>query len=461
VIESALQPDRLYANGRLLRDVALNVDDRGRVSSIGEPAAGATRIRLAGKALLPGLVNAHSHAFQRTLRGRTEWRREGVAETFWSWREQMYRVAGGLGPEGLRIVARSTFTEMLLAGITTVGEFHYLHRDLNGRPYEDPNELGWQIRAAAEEAGIRLSLLRVAYRRGGRSSGLEGAQRRFDSGDPEEFMRDTEALAARASEDRLFSVGVAPHSVRAVPVELLGDLAREARRHGWPIHMHVAEQAAEVTASLAEHGRRPVEILADRGLLGPDFTAVHAIEILPHEAAALGQALVTVCACPTTERNLGDGVVPARLLQDCGVTLALGTDSQVQIDLLEDARELEAHLRLTLGQRAVLARKGDDPMDLARTLFAAATTGGARALGLPVGDLVASAPADFFTVDLRDPSIVGCDDAALLSALVFGLSPRAVRDVAVGGRLVVRDGHHAGAERSSAAFERLQVSLWS
>ncbi len=457
----ALLPDRLYAQGRLLRDVALNVGESGLVDSIGAPAPGAERVPLTGKALLPGLVNAHSHAFQRALRGHTEWRRGQDTESFWTWRDRMYRVAGRLDPDGLRVVSRLAFIEMLLAGITAVGEFHYLHRDGQGSPYADPNELAWQIRGAAEEAGIRLALLQVAYRRGGSAHALEGPQRRFDSGSAEDLVRQTEALAARASRDGLFSVGLAPHSVRAVPVELLVELGREARAHRWPLHMHVAEQGTEVIDCMAEHGRRPVELLADIGLLGPDFTAVHAIELLPHEAVALGQAKATVCACPTTERSLGDGVVPAKLLQDCGVTLALGTDSQVQIDLLEDARELETHLRLTVGQRAVLARGGDDPAELAQTLFAAASVGGARALGLTVGDLSPGTPADFFTVDLREPSIAGCDDTSFLAAVIFGLSARAVRDVALRGRFVVRDGDHPGARRAVEDFERLQESLWA
>jgi formimidoylglutamate deiminase len=460
MLPSALQPERLYAQGRILRDVSLNVDERGCVRSIGPAQEGAQRVRLAGKLLLPGLVNAHSHAFQRTLRGRTEWRRDGAAESFWSWREQMYRVAERLDPEGLRAAARLAFVEMLSSGITAVGEFHYLHRDPSGAFYDDPNELAWQIRAAAEETGIRLVLLRAAYRRGGRSEELQGPQRRFDSGSSDEFLRDMDALSARASRDGLFGVGLAPHSVRAVPAELLATLAGEARRRGWPLHMHVAEQPAEVSACLEEYGRRPVELLTDLELLSPSFTAVHAVEVLPHEAADLGRARVTVCACPTTERNLGDGVVPARLLRDSGATLALGTDSQAQIDLLEDARELESHLRLTTGERAVLAERGDDPTDLARTLFAAASSGGARALGLPVGDLVAGAPADYFTVDLGDPAIAGCDDESLLAALVFGSSVRGVRDVAVGGRLLVQDGRHAGAETAVADFQRLQERLW-
>jgi formimidoylglutamate deiminase len=454
-------PDRLYAQGQMLRDSALNVDERGLVLSIGEPVAGAEEVQLAGKALLPGLVNAHSHAFQRTLRGRTEWRQTGAPETFWTWRTQMYRVADSLSPEGLHTAARLAFTEMVLAGITAVGEFHYLHGDPQGRPYADRNEMSWQLRAAAEEAGIRLVVLRVAYRRGGSHHALEGAQRRFDAGAADEFLRDTETLAARADPEGLFSVGLAPHSVRAVPVELLKELAREGRARQWPVHMHLAEQPAEVTACLAEHGRRPIELCADLGVLGPDFTAVHAIEALPHEVLALGKARANVCACPTTERNLGDGVVPALGFLEAGASLALGTDSQIQIDLLEDARELESHLRLMLGQRAVLARRPEDLSDLARMLFSAASEGGARALRLPAARLEPGTPADCFTVDLGDASLAGWDDGTLLPAALFGMSQRAVRDVIVQGRFVVRDGHHPGAAKAISDFARLQESLWN
>jgi formimidoylglutamate deiminase len=410
--------------------------------------------------MLPGLVNAHSHAFQRTLRGRTEWRESSGAENFWSWRTQMYRVAGALDPDGLRVAARLAFTEMALAGITTVGEFHYLHRDREGRPYADPNEMAWQLQAAAEEVGVRLVLLRVAYRRGNHRTALEGPQRRFDSGEVDRFLEACLALASRSGSD-LFRVGVAPHSVRALPARDLAEIVRFGRARGWAIHMHLAEQPGEVSACLEEHGRRPAELCADLGLLGPDFTAVHAIECLPHEIAEIGKARANVCACPTTERNLGDGVVPARGFLDAGATLAVGTDSQVQIDVLEDAREVELNLRLTLGQRVVLGPAVRYPGALAHLLFEVASIGGSRALGVSSGALVPGAPADFFTVDLADPSIADVSDDALLSNIVFGGSSRAVRDVAVQGRFIVRDGQHPAAARAVADFGRLQETLWS
>jgi formimidoylglutamate deiminase len=410
--------------------------------------------------MLPGLINAHSHAFQRTLRGRTEWREASTPENFWSWRTQMYRVAGALDPDGLRIAARLAFTEMVLAGITTVGEFHYLHRDRAGRPFTDPNEMGWQLRAAAEEVGIRLVLLRVAYRRGNHRAALEGPQRRFDSGEVDRFFEESQALASRSSSD-LFRVGVAPHSVRALSAGDLAEVVRFGRARGWAIHMHLAEQPGEVSACLEEHGRRPAELCADLGILGPDFTAVHAIECLPHEVAELGKARANVCACPTTERNLGDRAVPAQGFLDAGATLSVGTDSQVQIDLLEDAREVELNLRLTLGQRMVLGPVRRYPGALAALLFDVASVGGSKSLGVSSGALVPGAAADFFTMDLADPSIAEADDDALLSSIVFGGSPRAVRDVAVRGRFVVRDGHHPITARAVAEFARLQDTLWS
>jgi formimidoylglutamate deiminase len=410
--------------------------------------------------MLPGLVNAHSHAFQRTLRGRTEWQEASARENFWSWRTQMYRVAGALDPDGLHVAARLAFTEMALAGITTVGEFHYLHRDREGRPYGDPNEMGWQLRAAAEEAGVRLVLLRVAYRRGNHRTALEGPQRRFDSGEVDRFIEDCQALAVRSNSD-LFRVGVAPHSVRALAARDLVEVVRFGRSRGWVIHMHLAEQPGEVSACVEEHGRRPAELCADLGLLGPDFTAVHAIECLPHEIGEIGKARANVCACPTTERNLGDGVVPAGGFLDAGATLVVGTDSQVQVDVLEDAREVELNLRLTLGQRVMLGPVARYPGELAQLLFDVASSGGSRALGMSPGALTPGAPADFFTLDLADPSMAGASDDVLLSSIVFGGSQRAVRDVAVQGRFIVRDGHHQAAARAVADFEGLQETLWS
>jgi formimidoylglutamate deiminase len=472
----AYEPDLLYVDGAFRTSTALVVGPEG-VLSIGPAPQGVTRHLLPGTAILPGLVNAHSHAFQRTLRGRAEHRvpfRE--SDDFWSWREEMYAAALALTPDDLFAASRMAFTEMVLSGITSVGEFHYLHRDPSGRPYGDPNLLEKRVIDSAAAAGLRIVLFRVAYERSGFNVEPNPRQVRFLEG-ADDFSRNLEALATELPRDNArVRLGVAPHSVRAVPRESLRRHGERARSLHLPLHLHAAEQPLEVDACLAESGRRPVELVSDLGLLCPDTTLVHAIHLNDAEVAAIGQSRTNVCACPTTERNLGDGIVPADALLAAGAALCLGTDSQATIDLLEDARELELHLRLLRLRRAVLDVKprlpseesavapgGASELDrssLARRLFACATTGGARSLGLPVGALAPGAPADFMVVSLDDPSIAGASADDLLPAVVFGMARSAVRSVFVGGEEVVRDGRHRQQEETVGDFAALQRKLW-
>ncbi|HZI20419.1 MAG TPA: formimidoylglutamate deiminase [Pyrinomonadaceae bacterium] len=504
---TAWAPDLLLsAVGRFERGRALVSDARGSIAAVvplggavgdeeiaravsralGLPAGGVRVARLAGRALLPGMVNAHSHAFQRVIRGRTEHRSAASRDSFWTWREMMYAAAERLTPEGVYDASRMAFLEMAAGGITTVGEFHYLHRAADGRSYDDPNLLAKEVIRAARDVGVRIALLRVAYARAGFNQPPHERQRRFVEPDPQVFVADTEALiedlardAAEASGTgggtgaghRPAWVGVAPHSVRAVGVEHLRAARDLAAARCLPVHAHVAEQPAEVEACLAETGRTPVEFLAAEGLITSEFTAVHAVHVSPAEIGLLARAGAFVCACPTTERNLGDGVVPADALLEAGVGVALGTDSHAQIDLLEDARELEYHLRLVRLARNVLAPgagAGDDETRphpasaLAARLFDCATAAGARSVGLKGGGaLAAGSPADFFTVDLEDPTVAGAGDEDLLACVVFSLSRAAVREVAVGGRLVVEGGRHAAQEETVARFAALQRELWS
>jgi len=464
----AYLPDLLYARGKVWPGAALSVKD-GAVLEVGEPAVGCEWIRLKGMAVFPGLVSAHSHAFQRAIRGRTE-RRSAGRPDFWAWREAMYRAAARLGPDDLFVVARMAFHEMVRAGITCVGEFHYLHRDPQGRPYGDPNELAKQLARAAREVGIRLALLRVAYSRAGHGKPEDPLQRRFVEPSLDDLLRSLDDLEAELCGDPLVSLGLAPHSVRACPAPWIERLAAEARRRRLPLHLHVAEQPAEVEECLAEHGVRPVALLDRLGALSETTTAVHAIHLDEAEIALLGKARATVCACPTTERNLGDGIVPADRLLAAGARLALGTDSNVQVDLLEDARALEYHLRLQRLERAVLepeanGRAGDGrPDSLARRLHGFASQGGMSSLGLPGGTLAPGEPADFVVVRLDDPSIAGASEADLLSAAVFSMARTAVRDVYVGGEVAIRDGAAAGGRIPAAAvvgdFQAAMRRLW-
>jgi formimidoylglutamate deiminase len=452
----AFLPDLLYSQGRFLADTALLVRD-GVVESIGPVPEGARVERLTGRALLPGLVNAHSHAFQRTIRGRTEWRESGhETDDFWTWREQMYRAAMSLTPDEVFAVSRMCFLEMALAGITTVGEFHYLHRTPEGKPYDDPNELSHRVIAAAREVGLRIALLRVCYARSGFNKPPNPDQVRFIEPSAETYLKGLDQLRERYHNAESWA-GMAPHSVRAVPRDWLVELQRHASQHELPLHMHLSEQPKEIAECQAEYTCRPVELAHRLKLLGPRFTAVHAVHLDPQEKTLLAVSKSTICACPTTERNLGDGIVDPSF-----TAVAVGTDSQVQIDPLEDVRELEYHLRLQKLERAVLApRDGSaDRSALARWLFACASVHGSRSLGAGPGTFEPNASADFFCVDLADPSIAGASRSDLLAAIVFSMQRTALVDVAVRGNWVVRNGRHARQEEIVREFAAVQKRLW-
>jgi formimidoylglutamate deiminase len=403
------------------------------------------------------MIDVHSHSFQRALRGKAESRRRSGPD-FWSWRNIMYRCALALTPEEIYDVARMAFLEMVLSGITAVGEFHYVHRDSAGIRYGNPNLLAEQVIRAAQSVGIRIALLRCAYVRAGHDLPPDPGQVRFLEPDPERFLQDSEDLSARiASMAATVSFGIAPHSIRAVPRDYLRLISEWAQARRLPTHMHVAEQPAEIAACIAEYGCTPFELLDELGLLNPNFTAIHAIHLQPGEIGRMAQAGITVGACPTTERNLGDGILPADALLDAGVSIAFGTDSHTQTDALENARELESNLRLNHLQRAVLdGRKGES---LPRLLFDCATRSGARSLHLDTGALEPGRPADFIAVNLNDSAIAGSLPEELLTNMVFSMSPRAVSDVVVSGQRITVSGSHPQEEQITAAFAKVQHRL--
>jgi formimidoylglutamate deiminase len=459
-------PDFVYTGGRFESGMAIVCDGQGRITNLTREGEGAGRVvRLKGRAALPGLVNAHSHAFQRVIRGRTE-RRTSAQDSFWTWREMMYSAATRLGPEEIYAASRMAFLEMALSGITSVGEFHYIHRAPDGSAYDEPNLLAKAVIRAAVDVGIRIALLRVAYARSGYQAAPNARQVRFYETEVEDYLRNVESLKAELARTGTETawVGLAPHSVRAVPLPYLREIARYAEgKDPLPLHMHIAEQPAEIQACLAEHGRTPVELLASEQLLTRNFTGVHAIHITREEARQLAEAKASVCACPTTERNLGDGIIAADLLSGEGVRIALGTDSHAQIDLLEDARELEYHLRLRKLERAVLAPVDDDSSSaLAGRLFECATVHGASSINSPGGEIAVGRPADFFTVDLQDPSIAGATPAEdLLACIIFGLGRAGVREVFAGGKQIVAEGRHNSQPEIIERFITLQHRLWS
>ncbi len=400
-------PDLMFAEGRALEGAGLLVDSTGAVAGIVRPedAAGAQVNRMPGKALLPGLANVHSHTFQRLFRARAEGRSTG-GDTFWTWREQMYRAAGFVSPEDVFDVARATFLEMLSAGITVVGEFHYLHNDGDGRPYADANTMAKAVIRAAESVGMRICLLRSAYLRAGFEREPHPGQRRFyETSDA--YLRNLEALTGEMAKTPLVAVGAAPHSIRAVPLPVVREIAAFAKERQLPLHMHIqrAARGERSVSSRVRHDARDADGRAGDSLGANDAGACDSSDAAEFERVARFRS--TICSCPTTERNLGDGVFPADVAMRLGIPVAFGTDSQAQIDILEDARQSEYHLRLAKRERGILDNVNGQ--DIAGRLLASATVAGYRALGLPGGTLAPGEPADFFTVDLNDAALLGTD----------------------------------------------------
>ena len=453
------RPDLLYHRGRFRRDAGLLVGENGRVTEIVDaPQTSECKIVcLPGKALLPGFINAHSHSFQRLIRGRAESRRVSGPD-FWSWRETMYQAAADLDPEGVYDVARMAFLEMALAGTTTVGEFHYLHNAPDGRPYDDPNLLSRKIIDAARSVGLRVVLLRGAYQRSGYEVPANRGQIRFFESTGTFLENVASLLAEFPADSEGVRIGVAPHSIRAVPLEDLCEIVFWGRERKLPIHMHVAEQLGEVLACKREYGYSPLELLERQNLIDSNFTAVHAIHMSIEEIGLLAAAKGTICSCPTAERNLGDGVLAADEVARRRIPIALGSDSHSQIDPLEDARGLDYHLRLTRRQRVILDEIHDQ--ELSARLFECATTSGAKSLMIPGGELKVGFPADFFTVDLSDPCIAGNSPDDLLSLIVFSLTRSAISEVAVGGRLLVRDHSHSEQEEIISRYLKTYQRVW-
>jgi len=452
-------PDLLYLDGTFVTDRGLLVDDAGRIERVPTKHESGTDniVDLPGKALLPGFVNTHSHSFQRLIRGKSE-SRIVSGRDFWSWRGTMYHAAAQLSPDEVYDVARMAFLEMILAGTTTVGEFHYLHTDPAGHAYDDPNLLSKQVIAAAQSVGLRIVLLRTAYLRSGFGLPRDPGQTRFFESTGE-FLRNMTELAAQYQDtSNKVRFGVAPHSIRAVPLDDLAEIAAWANTKQLPLHMHVAEQVAENEACVREYGCTPVELLSRNRVLSRSFTAVHSIHIQPDEVEELAHACATICSCPTTERNLGDGILGADRVMAAGIRVALGSDSQAQIDPLEDARELDYHLRLRDQQRAILDLI--EERNIAERLFSCATLNGAQALSVPAGEFVPGSLADAFTVNLDDLSIAGHSPEDLLPILVFSLNKSAIRDVIVNGKVIVNDQKHPLQTEIVARYQEVHRRVW-
>jgi formiminoglutamate deiminase len=401
--------------------------DGERIASVGAGVASPPpeAISLPGLTI-PGLANAHSHAFQRALRGATQVGRGD----FWTWRARMYEVAETIDPDLYRALARATFGEMALAGITAVGEFHYLHHQPGGAPYDDPNAMGKVLIDAAREAGIRITLLDTCYLHGGFGERAAGGQLRFTDESVEAWAQRVDALEAGSGG----RVGAAIHSVRAVDPASAAVVAALAAQRSWPLHAHVSEQPAENQGSLAAYGNTPTAVLAEAGALSERFTAVHATHLDEGDFALLGGRRCGVCLCPTTERDLADGVGPARRLAVAGSRLCLGTDAHAVIDVFEEARAVELDERLASGVRGSHS---------SAELLRAATAAGTDSIGWPeCGRIEPGALADLVTVGLDGVRLAGTSAEHALESVVFAASAADVRHVIVGGRFVVRDGAH-------------------
>lgn len=407
-----------FVGGNTERGVKVNCGDDGSITevSIGTEQGGASV--LAG-VVLPGFANTHSHAFHRALRGRTNTR-----GSFWTWREEMYRIANRLDPDTYLELATATYAEMVMAGFTAVGEFHYLHHQPDGTPYSDPNHMGEVLKEAAKRSGIRLTLLDTCYLSGGIGEPLRPEQVRFGDGNVDRWAERSSRLTA----DENTRIGAAIHSVRAVPADAMPTVAEAAS--GRPLHVHLSEQPQENGECLAIYGVTPSELLSREGILGAETTAIHATHVEASDIALLAASSTGVCLCPTTERDLGDGIDSGFALDQAGVRISLGTDQHVVIDAFEEMRGIEMNQRLTEQARGLF------PPD---RLIRISGENSHRALGWPEGGRIAvGAPCDLVAVDLDSVRTSGSEP----EQVVMAATAADVRTVIVGGREIVSQGEH-------------------
>ena len=411
-----LVPDLVLNSHGAVPNLGVTIED-GRMVEVGPATEGE---RLPGRALAPGFVNDHSHAFQRDLRGRVEQRSfDHIHDDFWTWREKMYELAESMDQDSMRRTAERCYREMLAAGYTSVTEFHYVHHRIDGTHYDDPNALARAVVEAAENVGIRLLLLPTAYARGGIP--------RFRDSSLEAFFEKVDALREWTGERELLEIGVAAHSVRAVPRGWLESLAEYARIHNLPLHIHADEQPREIGECEKEHGMRPIELLSETGFLGPRTTVVHATHADDNELDLLSKHASSVCACPTTEGNLGDGFLPAEGILKRGIRLSIGSDQHARLDPFEELRELETNARRLAGRRNILVAEGETSPTpyLLRT-------------GWQRDRLKLGAPADFVEIDLAHLDLSDVEPEHLTSALVFGAGRDVVAASWVNGQRVYR-----------------------
>ena len=451
---SAFFAERALLPSGWANNVRLEVDAAGVLTQVqaDSHAEGAERL---GGPLLPGMPNLHSHAFQRAMGGLAE-----VAgnpnDSFWTWRDLMYRLVGKISPEQMGIIARQLYIEMLKAGYTSVAEFHYVHHDTNGQPYADPAELALRISQAASDAGIGLTLLPVLYSHSGFGGQAPNeGQRRFINS-TENYLKLQARLQPFLARQPAQALGLCFHSLRAVTPEQINEVLAASDKH-CPVHIHIAEQQKEVDDCLTWSGKRPLQWLYDNVEVDERWCLVHATHADTEEVTRMAKSRAIAGLCLTTEANLGDGIFPAVNLLAQGGRMGIGSDSHVSLSVVEELRWLEYGQRLRDQRRNRLYR-ADQPM-VGRTLYDAALDGGAQALGQAIGRLEVGKRADWLVLDGSDPYLATARDDGILNRWLFAGGDRQVRDVMVNGQWAVRGGRHAGEEESARAFTQVLRDL--
>jgi len=452
----------LFAQRALLpegwaEDVLIELTAEGNIGAV-TPGVKSTGARRAAGPVIPGMPNLHSHAFQRAMAGLTEQAgQSGTAaaeDSFWTWRTLMYDFVGRLTPATLEAIASQLYLEMLKSGYTAVAEFHYLHHEADGRPYGDLAEMSERILAAAKTTGIGITHLPVLYNAGGFGGKPAGAGQRRFLNDPSRFLRLIEGLHSRHRDDPQIRVGIAPHSLRAVTPETLQEAVAglTAMDTSAPIHIHIAEQTKEVEDCLAWSRQRPVEWLLDHQSVDGRWCLIHATHMTEAETKNLASSGAVAGLCPTTEANLGDGFFPAIDYLAHGGQFGIGSDSHISVSPIEELRWLEYAQRLVTRRRNRLALDSPGRSHVGATIYRGALAGGSRALGRNIGRIAAGARADLLVLDVNSPNLIGKSDDTMLDAMIFAGNLNPVRDVMVGGRFVVEEGHHAAEAQILARF---------
>ena len=446
--------------GAWARDVLLEIDAGGHWSAItpgvGSAQAASLNATILIGPLLPGLVNAHSHAFQRAFAGLAE-RRESEHDDFWSWRDRMYRVALAISPEQLKAVATQLYIEMLAGGYTHVCEFHYLHHAPDGRAYDDPLTMTWMLVEAARDAGIGLTVLPVLYERAGfNAPALRDDQRRFAVDAP--WILAAQKRISESAPGSLVNSGVAIHSLRAAKTESISALVASAQG---PIHIHIAEQTGEVDECVKTTGLRPVEWLFRNHALDARWQLIHATHVTPGEIDGVARSGAAAVICPTTEANLGDGTTDIAMWLNAGTAMSIGSDSHVTRDWREELRLMEYGQRLQHRARNIVASPSAGLTATAERLFSRVCTGGAAAAGQALWGLTVGARADALVVDPSEPALLGVPSSRTLDAMVFSSPALPFVNVMVAGRWVVRNGTHPAQKSAANKFADAMRIIWS